>query len=164
MGYNNVFNLGNMSDFINCNSLEAHILIGKESELETNLKVFLSEILENSSYSIIPILRYQVADNEYKSVTISKSIKITRYTSSSLLTKRLSLAIIDAISIYDLNDYDIDLFILSRPWLSAKDFNSDLSTVSKELDGQIEKEIKFLRKSSELNTSKKVNRLKFYKH
>jgi hypothetical protein len=87
LGYNNVFSLGNISEFIDKNSLKTYDLTEKESELGIRLKIFLSELLENYSHSILPIIRYQVADNEYRSVTISKSIKLTRFTSSNLLTR-----------------------------------------------------------------------------
>lgn len=69
-----------------------------------------------------------------------------------------------SILIYDLNGTSINLFILDRPWLNAKDFNADMSTVTKILDDQIEKEILSWSKQYDLNSSNKINWLKNYKY
>jgi len=93
------------------------------------------------TYSILPVLKMKDAVGNFKSITISDSIKITRFTSCKLLTKKIVYSILDALLNYNIQDSDIDLFIMGRPWLRAEDFNVKLSEVTEILDNQIEKEI-----------------------
>jgi len=59
-----------------------------------------------------------------------------------LLAKRISYSLQDALSDYNLNDLDIELFIMGRPWLSAEDFKIKLPEVTEILNEQIKNEIK----------------------
>jgi hypothetical protein len=109
--------------------------------LEPKLKDYLNEIPENITYSILPVLKWQTPEGEYKSLTITNSIKITRYTSKSLLARRIVFSLQDAILVYELRSVDIDLFLMGRPWLSSEEFNLQFSKITEILDEQIEKEI-----------------------
>ena len=108
-------------------------------ELEPKFKEYLNEIPENISYTILPILKWQ-RNGGYKSVTISKSIKITRFSSANLLALAVADSLVDTFYIYDFQGLDITLFIMGRPWLSADDFNVKFFEVTDNLDKQIEKE------------------------
>lgn len=59
-----------------------------------------------------------------------------------MLAKRISYSLQDALSDYNLNDLDIELFIMGRPWLSAEDFKIKLPEVTEILNEQIKNEIK----------------------
>jgi hypothetical protein len=162
LGYDNFYSLGNVSSFIvdyDPSSIDVYQKI-----LESKVNEYLSEIPESVTYSILPVLRTLYADGEYKSLTISKAIKITRFTSSHLLTSILLESLIKSILKYDLEGIDIHLYLLDRPWLVADDFNTNLSEVTKVLDGLIEREIYSWSKFSDLNNSDKAVKLKNYKY
>ena len=112
----------------------------------------------------MPVLRSKYLNNEYKTITISKSIKVLRNTSRKLLSSKLLESIVNSIQKYDLEGTNNTLYILDRPWLDSKDFNLNLSKVTEALDAQIEKEIYSWSKMSELSNSNKVNRLQNYKY
>ena len=52
-----------------------------KKNLEAQIKVYLMQIPENVTYSIIPALRRQDEKGDYKAISTSKSIKITRFNS-----------------------------------------------------------------------------------
>lgn len=56
---------------------------------------------------------------------------------------------------YKLQDLDLDLFMMGRPWLSLDGFNVGYSDVTEVLDNQIEKELNFISKYSITGTNKK---------
>lgn len=99
---------------------------------------YLNEIPENVTYSILPLIRWQIADGGYDSVTISNSIKITRFSSSKLLAKKIYYSLQDACLVYDLNKVVIELFIMGRPWLDVDDFNVKLPELTDVLNKQLE--------------------------
>jgi hypothetical protein len=70
---------------------------------------------ENITHSIFPILRFKYPGEVYRSVTISKSIKVTRFTSRKLLSSKLLESIIKSIQAYDLEGMAIVLYLLDRP-------------------------------------------------
>jgi hypothetical protein len=102
-----------------------------------SLNFYLNDIPENNLYSILPILKWKLKDGDYKSITISKSIKLTRFSSPDVLLQRLILAIRTAVSIYVLNVSNIDLLLIGRPWLSADDFTLPLDKISNILDNDV---------------------------
>jgi uncharacterized FlgJ-related protein len=83
--------------------------------LENKINDYLNNISENLTYSILPILRYKFPKEGYKSITISKSIKVTKYTSRKLLASEILDNLIRSIQVYDLEGIDINLFVLDRP-------------------------------------------------
>lgn len=101
--------------------------------------MFLNEIPENMTYSILPFLRWQYSNGNYKSATVSNSIKITRFTSNDLLAETIADSVQSSLRKYNLADLDIDFFLMARPWLSADDFNLQISDLTQVLDQQIEK-------------------------
>ena len=109
-------------------------------DLETKFKFYLNDIPENMVYSILPVLRRENSDGDYKTITLTKSIKITRFTDCSELAEKVAISILDALLTYVIKDVDIELLIIGRPWLSADDFNVKLSEVTKILDKKIKKE------------------------
>lgn len=135
------------------------------NELEIKIDDYLTDIPDNITYSILPVLRFKDQEGGYKTVTISKkSIKITQSTSRKLLSSKLMQDILNAVFINDLKGTEINLFILDRPWLSEKDLKSYLSEVTEVLDDLIEKEISSWSKKLELNNSDKVDSIKNYKY
>lgn len=79
----------------------------------------------------MPVFRSKFLNNEYKTITISKSIKIIRNTSRKWLSSKLLESIIKSVQKYDLEGTNINLYILDRPWLESKDFNKDILSVKK---------------------------------
>ena len=139
LGYNHIYSLGSVVYFLISDEYNATEIYIKN--LEPKLKDYLNEIPENITYSILPVLKWQTPEGEYKSLTITNSIKITRYTSKSLLARRIVFSLQDAILVYELRSVDIDLFLMGRPWLSSEEFNLQFSKITEILDEQIEKEI-----------------------
>lgn len=87
LGYQNINNFGNVSllNLINTNVNESKLVDKITENLENKLSEYLEGIPNNMVFSILPILRYKFPKEGYKSTTISKSIKVTRYTSRKLL-------------------------------------------------------------------------------
>ena len=147
------------------NAEQRQQIFESSKELEIRINDYLNDIPENITYSILPVIRSKLINGDYKTVTISeKSIKITKNTSRNLLVSKLIKNILNAVFIYDLQGANMVLYILDRPWLSERDFNSDLSKVTEVLDNLIEKEIYSWSKMSELNNSDKVDRINNYKY
>jgi len=143
LGYNQVHHFGNAREFAEI--LEKGYSLDK---LELKLHGYLNEIPEDVIYSVLPVLRWEYSNGDYKSISITQSIKISRGTSRKLLAKKICFCIKDAISIYDIQSNDIDLFMMSRPWLRAEDFSIEYSNITEILDDQIEKEISSWSESS----------------
>ena len=154
LGYKDIYSFGNISTFFNVDdsfSREFYI-----KSLESEFKKYLKDIPENITYSILPIIRWQLVEGGYKSITISDSIKITRFTNCSLLSERIFYSLQKALNVYETNGIAIDLVMLSRPWLNENDFKFKLPEVTDILDGQIEKEISYL-SSFSLQDQKKLS-------
>lgn len=139
LGYNLIHNFGNVSYVVDMSDLE--YIKQYVKTLETKFKSYFNEIPEYMTYSIIPTLRRESENGDYKTISISNSIKINRYTSSSLLAEKVVHSILNALLIYSLKESNIELFIMGRPWLEANRFNVKFSEVTEILDKQIEKEI-----------------------
>jgi len=74
-----------------------------------------------------------------------------------LLAKKLTNTIIKNILLYNINDLDVDLYILGRPWLSSDDFKINIPEITDVLEQQVGKEISSLK-----NYSEKYYKLKDY--
>ena len=158
LGYTYINNFGNVSNFYNT---DRHPLFYIEN-LESELKEYVNEISENVTYTILPVLRWQYANGEYHSLTISKSIKITRFISINLIAEKLLYDISDILVEYDLRDADLELFMMGRPWLSTDEFNLDRIGLAHLLNEQIENKLSSWTKSSIKNTPDYSNLIKDY--
>jgi len=67
--------------------------------------------------------------------------------------------VLDALTMYDLPKTDIDLFMMSRPWLSSDDFyfNFEKVDLNDVLEDQIEREIGYWLDSNSTSTLKKIS-------
>ena len=61
------------------------------------------------------MLRWQFPNGSYESITVSNSIKITRFSSSRLLAENLLLNLQNKFYIYNFRGVVIELFIIGRP-------------------------------------------------
>lgn len=158
--------MGAISDLnlVNTNSNERESLSKDIELLESKINEYLINMSENMTYSVLPLLRYKYPDDDFKTITISKSIKVTRFTSRKLLASKLLESVIKSVKVYDLEGVAISLYLLDRPWLNADEFNVDMSTVTKTLDSQIDADIFSRSRISKLNELNKVKKLKDYKY
>lgn len=77
--------------------------------------------------------------------------------------------IYNALTMYELSGLDIDLFMMSRPWLSADDFNLDKLGLNDVFEAQIDSEITSwldpnTTSSFKRVSSNKVNNIKNYSY
>lgn len=117
-------------------------------KLEQKIINFLDEIPERVTYCVLPVLRWETANGEYNSVTVTSSLKITKRISKSFLARRISNAIHDKIHEYHLRDLDIDLFLKGRPWLNFDEFTLTDPEITNILGEQMWKEINLISKYS----------------
>lgn len=158
LGYTHIHDFGNVTQFYSSSEHFLHFI----DKLILKLKEYINEIPENIIYSILPVLRWQFADGEYRSLTITESIKITRNISLKLLAEKLLWDIGETLLNYDLKDADLELFMMGRPWLSIDEFDLERFLTRLSLtdlfENQIEKKISALSESSlqpSKNNSKK---------
>jgi hypothetical protein len=67
------------------------------------------------TYSVLPVFRWQFANGQYRSLTISDSIKITRFISINLLAENILYDIQEILLMYELRDEDIEFYLMGRP-------------------------------------------------
>lgn len=137
------------------------------SNLESKLKDYVNIIPETETYSILPVLRWEYSEKEYRSLSISESVKITKNISIKLLAEQISHDIKDMLREYSLRDADLELIIMGRPWLSVDEFDLDRFNNREKLDYHfdkvLEKKLSAWSKSfSEKDSSEKVSDLKIY--
>ena len=142
---------GNVSQFTQLIGLELQQF---QANLEIKLKFYLNEIPENIIFSVLPLLKWQYTSGEYRSLSISKSIKVTRNSNCSLLAEVILHDINETLLNYDIQDLDVELIMMGRPWLKADDFNLEMSGLNKILDEQLEREISVYTRSSILDVKK----------
>ena len=161
LGYTHIYNFGNISQFTEYSSqLEFDLCL---SNLESKLNDYVNIIPETETYSILPVLRWEQATGDYRSLTISESIKIIKGVSTNSLAKQLNNDIQNIYNKYNLSGGDIELYIMGRPWLSVDEFDLDRENLSYLLDDVIEKKLSYWTKSLiEKNTSNKISNLKNY--
>ena len=139
LGYKHIHSFSSVANLINSDdsiSIEANI-----KSLEPKFRDYLNEIPENITYSILPVLRWQNIDGDYKSSTISESIKITRLFDCNLLAEWVVYSLQDAFLKYEIKGLEIELFMMGRPWLRDEDFMIREPEITQLLSEQIEKEI-----------------------
>ena len=120
LGYNHIWNFGNIDQFTEYNNnLEYEACISK---LESKFKDYVNIIPETVTYSILPVLRWQYSTGEYRSLTVSDSIKINKNISIDLLAESVIFYIKKMFNKYSLLEGDLELYIMGRPWLSVDEF------------------------------------------
>jgi len=120
-------------------------------------KRFLDTLTDNSTFTVLPTLRNEYGKSNSITVSLSKSIKITKNTSSSLLSIKLLQLIRTKVLIYNWEITNCEVFLMSRPWLTDDEFNAPLSEVNKVLEQNLENEIK-----EKVLDSNKSSKLKVY--
>jgi len=163
LGYNLAHSFGSVSHWLHLD--DGGLLKEYTKDIENKLIDYFKEIPENVTYSILPVLRRELDKGQYMTISATNSIKITRFSNSSLLAERLAHALMDKLFVYRLFSFEVDFFILSRPWLNANDFNINFSKVTEVLDKQLEIETYGNYTAVLLNNktfSEKVLKLKIY--
>jgi len=141
LGYTLIHNFGGVSYLMD--SDDYYFIEWYTKSLEPKFKIYLKEIPENVTYSILPVLRHESINRKYKAITTANAIKVTRFSSSKLLAKLIVRSLLDALLNYNIRDSDIDFYVMGRPWLTSDDFNIKISEVTKILDKQMEKELSY---------------------
>jgi hypothetical protein len=178
LGYTKIQDLGSITQFVDTEIINSEgdyrimsILnpsyLEKLKILSIKLKDYTLEIPEDWTYSILPVLRWETANEKFNSVSISDSIKITRDINTDLIAENLIHDTLNMLREYSLRDLDLNLLILGRPWLNVDEFNFDRFLIRDKLtdvfDTIIEKKISAWSKSLNINNSlDKLKRLKFY--
>ena len=148
LGYKKIESFGNVSQFVDTidpknfqmDIIPQIINLFDEKRLENiknlslKLKFYVIEIPENITYSILPVLRWETSIGEFKTISISDSLKITRNINTELIAEKFIHEIIDILREYSLRDVDLELLIMGRPWLSVDEFNIDKYLDRKFLD------------------------------
>ena len=70
-------------------------------------------------------MRWESSAEQYKSFTLSESIKINKFVSTSLLAQTLLDDLEEIVREYYLRDADLELILMSRPWLDVDEFDLD---------------------------------------
>lgn len=144
LGYSYLYNFGYVSQFVNTidttnlqldndnlKAFEQVNLIADNKRLEnleilkTKLKDYLSVIPETETWSILPVVRWESSAEQYKSFTLSESIKMNKFVSTSLLAQTLLDDLEEIVREYYLRDADLELILMSRPWLDVDEFDLD---------------------------------------
>lgn len=125
------------------------------NNLISNLQDYVNEIPENITYSVLPVLRWQIFSGSYRSLSITESIKITRNINLNLLAKKILWDIQKTLRDYRLRDADLELYLMSRPWLSVDEFELGLFVDRLKLEDLLNDEIerKILAYSKNLNAT-----------
>lgn len=163
-GYSDIKLFGNVSQY---NQLMGPEFYQFKDNLENKFKDYLNEIPENIIFSVLQVLRWQFASGEYRSLSISNSIKITRNSNRRFLAEAILQDITETLLLYDLQGLDIELIMMGRPWLKADDFDLDAIGLSQIFDEQLEREISAYSNSSILDIKKSpegTNILKNYEY
>ena len=139
LGYTHIYNFGNITQFTEYkNNLELETC---KSNLEVKLKDYINIIPEKSTYSILPVLRWESNVGEYQSLTISESIKIIKNINTNSLAEQIINDIKEMFNKYFLIKGGLDLYLMGRPWLSVDEFDLDRYLDREKLDYHFDKVI-----------------------
>ena len=141
LGYSHISNFGHISQFITL--MDFHNLQNKIN-LEVKIKGYVNDIPEDVVYSVLPVIRWQNPNGNYQTLTISKSIKITKDISLELIANKLERDLNEILWIYDLADTDLEFYVMSRPWLKRDAFDIEKTGLTNIFNEQLEKEISSL--------------------
>ena len=160
LGYTHIYNFGNIIQFTSySNDLEFETC---KANLESKLKDYVYVIPETETFSILPVLRWHLSEGEFRSLTISDSIKINKNINIYKLAETIIYDIKNIFYKYNLIQGDLELYIMGRPWLSVDEFNLDRENLSYLLDDVIEKKLSYWTKSlNPKDSSAKVLGLNF---
>src|SRR6202789_2247863 len=106
-GYSHVCHLGTYSELDNLDFNS--FLINKK------LRSLLEAIPEDTVFTILPVIRFEVPDVEFSSITLTEAIKVTRYTPANLLGRRILQLIKNKFTFYNIDPQAVDTFIMGRP-------------------------------------------------
>ena len=102
---------------------------------------YLSKIPLDIIYSVLPFIRWHDSKGNYRTLTISKSIKINKNTSKKLLANKLEQDLNEILKTYELANKTMDFYLMSRPWLKRDDFNIDEAGLTNLFNEQLEREL-----------------------
>jgi hypothetical protein len=118
LGYIDYHKFGNISQFY----VPSQLLLYYIDNLISKLQIYVNEIPENVTYSVLPVLRWQISGGSYRSFSITENVKFTIKISLSLLAEKILWDIQKTLRDYSLRDADLDLYLMGRPWLSVDEF------------------------------------------
>ena len=168
LGYTHIYNFGNISQFTYYkDNLEYETC---KSVLKSKLIDYISVIPETETYSVLPVLRWEYSGGEYRSLTISESVKINKNININLLAESIIWDIKNMFNKYTLLEGDLELYIMGRPWLSVDEFDLDRffdrKNLADHLDEVLEKKLSAHSKSFnnpiEKGSPDKISGLKNY--
>ena len=145
--YKNVISLGYLN-----------VLLENKPILLKNLFNYLEKLENNKCFTLLPVIRWIDDDTGFsKSITITNSIKITKFVDIDLLAERLNDSMFKAMNKYDVNNSNSELVLMNREWLDIKDFNiknDDFSTITNTIDN-----ILSIKKSNNIKDELIMNKL-----
>ena len=130
--YKNIVSLGNLIELLDNTPL-----------LLNNIEKYLANLEDKKTYTLLPVFRW--IDNDTglsQSVTISDSMKITKFVNINNLSDKLVYFIHIALSKYDMGNNNIELVLMNRVWLDITDFNvkeDEISIITKTIDDYLAK-------------------------
>ena len=135
LGYKNVFYLGTV---VYDSKIKGYFTI---TNFEQKIIEYLNEIPEDVIYFVLPFIRWHDSKGNYRTLTISKSIKINKNTSKKLLANKLEQDLNEILKTYELANKTMDFYLMSRPWLKSDDFNMDEAGLTNIFNEQLEREL-----------------------
>lgn len=110
-GYRNLFLLGDLED-----------LIQDDDFIQKKLKMFINNLDDNKTYTMLSIIRWMNEDSgNTEGIIMGQSLKITKFVNIKLLTMKLQHEVYSAITRYnfswEINDCELLLMSSLREWL-----------------------------------------------
>lgn len=163
LGYKNVFYLGTV---VYDSKIKDYFTI---TNFENKIIEYLNEIPEDVIYSVLPFIRWHDSKGNYRTLTISKSIKINKNTSKKLIANKLEQDLNEILKTYELANKTMDFYLMSRPWLKSDDFNMDEAGLTNIFNEQLERELSTwseqdVNSNIKKNFYEKANSLKDYSY
>ena len=122
-GYKNITLLGQLENLIEVDNLTPKLI------------EHLNTLDKKITYTMLFVIRWYNSDTgKYESVSTGKSIKLTHLTDPDLLANKIIFEIQSSLNKYSIEDFDSELMIISREWLSINEFKEKMSTVNKEIE------------------------------
>jgi hypothetical protein len=109
LGYKNVFYLGTVvydSKIKHCFTI---------TNFGNKIIEYLNEIPEDVIYSVLPFIRWHDSKGNYRTLSISKSIKINKNTSRKLIANKIEQELNETLKTYELANKTMDIYLMSRP-------------------------------------------------
>ena len=132
MSYKNFVTLGYLIELIDNKPIFVNKLIN-----------YLANLEDNKTYTLLPVIRWIDEDTGLtRSISITESLKITKFVDIDLIYEKLNEYIIKAMYRYQVNNSNIELVLMNRVWLDITDFNvkkDDLSTITNTINKSLSK-------------------------